>query len=102
MREIEAGGGRAVALQADLAREADTQALIARAVEALGPLTCLVNNASLFEMDKIETATRAILGRHIETNLRAPLVLSPGLRAASCRRARMATSSTCWTSGSGT
>src|SRR5215470_12367573 len=55
VREIEAAGGRAVALQADLTREAYTQALIGRAGEALGPLTCLVNNASLFEMDKIET-----------------------------------------------
>jgi NAD(P)-dependent dehydrogenase (short-subunit alcohol dehydrogenase family) len=81
VREIEAGGGRAVGLQADLARETDTQALIARAVEALGPLTCLVNSASLFEMDKIETVTRATWDAHIETNLRAPLVLSQGFAA---------------------
>ena len=78
VREIEAGGGRAVALPADLAREAHTHALIARAVEALGPLTCLVNNASLFEMDKIETVTRASWDAHMETNLRAPMVLSQG------------------------
>jgi NAD(P)-dependent dehydrogenase (short-subunit alcohol dehydrogenase family) len=76
VREIEAGGGRAVAIHADLSREADAQALIPNTVEALGPLTCLVNNASLFEMDKIETATRASWDAHIETNLRAPLVLS--------------------------
>jgi NAD(P)-dependent dehydrogenase (short-subunit alcohol dehydrogenase family) len=74
--EIERTGARAVALQADLAREAHTHALVPRAVEALGPLTCLVNNASLFEMDKIETVTRASWDAHIETNLRAPLVLS--------------------------
>ena len=47
-----------------------------RAVEALGPLTCLVNNASAFEMDKVDTATRESWDRHIETGLRAPLVLS--------------------------
>jgi NAD(P)-dependent dehydrogenase (short-subunit alcohol dehydrogenase family) len=76
VREIEQAGGRAVALQADLAREAHTHALIARAVEELGPLTCLVNNASMFEMDKIETVTRASWDAHVETNLRAPLVLS--------------------------
>ncbi len=76
VREIEQAGGRGVALQADLALEAQTQALVPRAVEALGPLTCLVNNASLFEMDKIETVTRASWDAHIETNLRAPLVLS--------------------------
>ena len=76
VREIEQAGGRAVALQADLALEAHTQTLVPRAVEALGPLTCLVNNASLFEMDKIETVTRTSWDAHIETNLRAPLVLS--------------------------
>jgi NAD(P)-dependent dehydrogenase (short-subunit alcohol dehydrogenase family) len=78
VREIEGIGGRAAALQADLTREAHTQALVARAVEALGPLTCLVNNASLFEMDKIETVTRASWDAHLETNLRAPLALSQG------------------------
>jgi NAD(P)-dependent dehydrogenase (short-subunit alcohol dehydrogenase family) len=76
VREIEAGGGRAVALHADLSREANAQALIPLAAEAFGPLTCLVNNASLFEMDKIETVTRASWDAHIDTNLRAPLVLS--------------------------
>jgi NAD(P)-dependent dehydrogenase (short-subunit alcohol dehydrogenase family) len=74
--EIEAGGGRAVAVHADLSREADAQALIPLAVEALGPLTCLVNNASLFEMDRVETVTRASWDAHIDINLRAPLVLS--------------------------
>src|SRR5690606_27160042 len=36
----------------------------------------LVNNASLFEMDTIETVSRDSWDAHIETNLRAPLVLS--------------------------
>ncbi|MCB1366488.1 MAG: SDR family NAD(P)-dependent oxidoreductase, partial [Rhodobacteraceae bacterium] len=56
-KECEALGVRAVALQADLLIEADTGGLIARATEALGkPLTVLVNNASIFEYDTIETA----------------------------------------------
>ena len=74
--EIVQAGGRAVALAADLARETESAALVPRAADALGPLTCLVNNASVFEMDKIETMTRESWDRHIETNLRAPLVLS--------------------------
>jgi len=74
--EIAAAGGRAVALAADLEREAETAALVPAAAKALGPLTLLVNNASLFEMDKADTATRASWDAHIETNLRAPLVLS--------------------------
>jgi len=74
--EIEQRGGRAVALAADLARETEVETLVPRSVATLGPLTCLVNNASLFEMDKVDTATRASWDAHIETNLRAPLVLS--------------------------
>lgn len=73
--EITAGGGRAVALAADLNREIETGALIAGAVEALGPLACLVNNASVFENDQALTVTRAGWDRHMETNLRAPFVL---------------------------
>jgi len=74
--EIVAAGGRAVALAADLAREAEVETLVPRATAALGPLACLVNNASEFVLDKIDTVTRASWDAHIETNLRAPLVLS--------------------------
>ena len=72
---IEAKGRRAVALAADLAREAETQKLIGTAAKALGPLTCLVNNASRFERDEALTVTRASWDAHLETNLRAPFVL---------------------------
>jgi len=75
-REIEAAGGRAATIAGDLAREAEVETLIPRTVEALGPLTCLINNASVFEMDKIDSVTRESWDRHIETNLRAPFVLS--------------------------
>jgi NAD(P)-dependent dehydrogenase (short-subunit alcohol dehydrogenase family) len=74
--KIRALGRRAIVLQADLGREAEVETLIPRARKELGDLTCLVNNASVFEMDKIETVTRDSWDRHIETGLRAPLVLS--------------------------
>ncbi len=73
---IAASGGRAVALEADLAREAEVEALLPRARGALGPVTLLVNNASIFEMDVAETVTRESWDSHMETNLRAPFVLS--------------------------
>jgi NAD(P)-dependent dehydrogenase (short-subunit alcohol dehydrogenase family) len=73
---IRAAGGRAVALAADLAREADTSSLVERAAEAIGPIGLLVNNASLFESDLVDTATRDSWDRHLETNLRAPFVLT--------------------------
>jgi NAD(P)-dependent dehydrogenase (short-subunit alcohol dehydrogenase family) len=69
-------GVHAAALDADLMSEDDTQRLISRASAAVGPLTALVNNASVFENDVLATMTRMSWDRHIETNLRAPLVLS--------------------------
>jgi NAD(P)-dependent dehydrogenase (short-subunit alcohol dehydrogenase family) len=73
--EIMQRGANAVALNADLAIEAEVMSLLPRAAEALGPVTCLVNSASTFEMDDHVTATRATWDRHIEINLRAPFVL---------------------------
>ncbi|WP_267902372.1 SDR family oxidoreductase [Chachezhania sediminis] len=74
--EIRAMGRQAVALQADLLAEAQTNALLPAAAAALGgPITCLINNASIFEHDDFRTATRASWDRHIESNLRAPFVL---------------------------
>ncbi len=79
---IEAKGQRGVALQADLLDEDATQALFGRAVEALGgPITCLLNNASIFEHDTVETATRATWDRHMDSNLRAPFVLTQAMAA---------------------
>lgn len=73
--EIRATGRRAMAFQADLLDEAQVQALVPAVTAALGPLTVLVNNASVFEYDRIDTATRQSWDRHIESNLRAPYVL---------------------------
>ncbi|MDG4649835.1 SDR family oxidoreductase [Roseibacterium sp. SDUM158017] len=80
--DIRALGRRAVTLQADLTVEAEMQALLPRAAEALGsPITVLVNNASIFEYDTIQSATRDSWDRHIESNLRAPFVLTQALAA---------------------
>lgn len=69
-------GRHAVTLQADLLDEAQVQPLVARATDALGgPLTLLVNNASIFEYDNLASATRTGWDRHMESNLRAPFVL---------------------------
>ena len=69
-------GRRAVALPADLAREAEVAALLPAAAAALGgPVGVLVNNASAFERDEWSDATRRSWDRHLEPNLRAPFVL---------------------------
>jgi NAD(P)-dependent dehydrogenase (short-subunit alcohol dehydrogenase family) len=79
--EIEAGGRRAAALQADLADEAQAARLVAEAAERLGPLALLVNNAAIFKRDQPLTSDAASWQRHMAINLRAPLVLTQGLVA---------------------
>jgi len=80
--EITAMGRHAVALQADLVIEAEVTPLIGRAADALGgPLTLLVNNASIFEYDRLGSMTRQSWDRHLESNLRAPVVLTEAFAA---------------------
>lgn len=80
--EIRALGRRAETVAADVLIEEQVQTLIPRAVAALGgPLSVLVNNASIFEHDDFATATRASWDRHIESNLRAPFVLTQAFAA---------------------
>ena len=80
--EITAMGRKGAILQADLLVEAETQTLVARANAALnGPLTLLINNASIFEYDSLQSATRTSWDRHLESNLRAPFVLSQAFAA---------------------
>ncbi len=74
--EARALGVRAATLQADLLDPDATEALIPRANAALGPLTVLVNNASIFEYDNIRTASRKSWDRHIGSNLLAPFLLT--------------------------
>ncbi|WP_422003274.1 SDR family oxidoreductase [Roseovarius mucosus] len=80
--EIRALGREAVTLEADLLDEAQVSPLVARAAQALGgPLTTLINNASIFDYDNIQTATRLSWDRHMESNLRAPFVLTQQMAA---------------------
>lgn len=74
--EVRSLGRRAALVEGELSAEAEVAALVPRAAAALGPLTALVNCASVFEDDRIGTMTRASWDKHLETNLRAPLVLS--------------------------
>jgi len=81
--EARALGVRAAAFRADLLSEADTQALMPAVTAALGPVDVLVNNASIFEYDTVETATRESWDRHFESNLRAPFTLTQAMAAQS-------------------
>lgn len=77
--EIVRAGGRAIALCADLAQEADVAGLVPRCREALGTPTCLINNASEFLVDTVATTTPETWDTHLDINLKAPVFLAKSL-----------------------
>ena len=74
--EIAALGRRAVALQADLAVEAEVARLVPGCTAALGRPVCIVNNASQFDEDAAQNVSYGHLLSHMAANLGAPLVLA--------------------------
>jgi len=79
--EIISLGRRAIALPCELADEAGVRALVAQAGQ-LGPVRCVVNNASLFQHDVAENFSTASLDLHMHANLAAPVLLAQALYAA--------------------
>ena len=75
--EARTTGVNAIPLPADFEDEGAVLSLVARASEALGkPISILVNNAAVFEHDRIETATSEGWHRHLRSNLQAPFFLT--------------------------
>jgi len=79
--EVRALGREAAAFACDLADERAVSGLIASVVAALGPVTLLVNCASLFRNDAFHQLERNSWDEHLDINLRAPLVLSRDMAA---------------------
>jgi NAD(P)-dependent dehydrogenase (short-subunit alcohol dehydrogenase family) len=76
VREIADKGGRAVAVQADLTDSASTATLVERANNALGPLSIVVNNASLFEEDSVENFDDEGFDAHMAVHVKAPALIA--------------------------
>ncbi len=79
--EIVADGGRSAVFVADLADPAALARLVEQSAAALGPLTLLVNNAAVFEFDKIGSLERKLWDRQFAVNLAAPVFLSEAFAA---------------------
>ena len=73
---VQAKGRRAVLVGGDLADAAAPAHIVAQATRDLGVITGLINNASLFEEDDIGTLTLDSWQRHMDINLRAPVLLA--------------------------
>ena len=80
-RLIQANGGTAEIIQADLSNWNVTQAAVRTAENMVGTLGVLINNASLFEDDSIETLTEETWRAHMAANLDGPIALSQAFAA---------------------
>jgi NAD(P)-dependent dehydrogenase (short-subunit alcohol dehydrogenase family) len=75
-KRIIAQGGRAAVIQADLTDMAAAAKVVADANAALGPLSLLVNSASLFTDDSVENFDWVEWDRHFAIHLKAPAQLA--------------------------
>lgn len=80
--EIRTEGGAAETIACDLSDAAAAIGLIPRCAALVGPVACLVNNASLFAPDWLRDVEPATWQRHIDVNLRAPVLLTRAFAAA--------------------
>jgi NAD(P)-dependent dehydrogenase (short-subunit alcohol dehydrogenase family) len=82
VRDIEALGRRALALQCDLADAGAVRQLLPAIAAKLGAVSCVVNNAALFDYDSAADFSSARLDAHMHINLAAPVLLAQALHAA--------------------
>ena len=73
---VKAKGRKAALVQGDLADDDIAERLIAGATAQLGPLIALINNASIFEIDSVGGISLDSWQRHMNINLRAPVMLA--------------------------
>ena len=82
VREIIAAGGNACTVQGDLADAETVSSLVSQAASYLGmPVDVLVNNASVFQKDTLQSLDVDSWELHQQVNLRAPIILSQSLAA---------------------
>ena len=75
-KELESLGSEVYLLKADLNNFNQTQKILRLAYKKMKGLNCLINNASLFENDKLDNFTADSWEKHLRTNLRTPALLS--------------------------
>ena len=75
-KELSSKGTKVYLVKGDLSKETDIKKTIKFAKSKLKNFDCLVNNASLFENDKLENFSLDSWSKHLRTNLRAPALLT--------------------------
>jgi len=72
--EITKAGGKAIAVQGDVAKEADVQRLFAETQKTFGKLDVLVNNAGVYQFSPLEEFTSELYNRIFNTNVLGALL----------------------------
>ena len=75
-KELSKKGTKVYIVKGDLSKETDIKKIIKFAKSKLKFFDCLINNASLFENDKLENFSLDSWSKHLRTNLRAPALLT--------------------------
>ena len=75
-KDLELNGTKVYLVKGDLSKENDVSKIIKYAKSKLKFFDCLINNASLFENDKLESFTTDSWDKHLKTNLKTPAILS--------------------------
>ena len=75
-KELQREGTKVFLVKGDLSNEKDVNKVVRFAKSKLKFFDCLINNASLFENDKLESFSTKNWGKHLRTNLRTPALLS--------------------------
>ena len=75
-KELSNNDTKVYLVKGDLSKETDIKKIIKFAKSKLKFFDCLVNNASLFENDKLENFSLDSWSKHLRTNLRAPALLT--------------------------
>ena len=75
-KKLQNFGSKIYLIKGDLGKERDVIKIIKFAKSKLKYFDCLINNASLFENDKLENFSSKSWGEHISINLKAPALLS--------------------------
>jgi 3-oxoacyl-[acyl-carrier protein] reductase len=76
VKQIEAAGGKAIAVQANLAEPSQIEPLIEKTVNALGPIDILVNNAGIYEFGALEQITPEHFNKQFNLNVLGLLLVS--------------------------
>ena len=74
--DIVRGGGKAIAVQANVAKRAEIERLFAEANKAFARLDILVNNAGIYAFAPLEDVTEEHFHRHFDVNVLGPLFAS--------------------------